>query len=123
MTPRDPEPEPLVRIDDPAFERIMECALGVLPHERRTYVALLDAPGSTITDLAAALDRDRSSINRALATLEEKDLVDRERKILPAGGYVYQYFPTPVAEAESAMHAVVNQWAADIHARIDAFDA
>lgn len=123
MTPRDPNPEPLVRIDDPAFARIMEYVLGVLPHERRTYFAVLDAPGSTVAELADDLGRDRSTINRALSTLEEKNLVDRKRQILPAGGYVYQYFPTPIADAETMMHEAVDRWASDIHARIDAFDA
>nr|WP_310906306.1 helix-turn-helix domain-containing protein [Natrinema sp. 1APR25-10V2] len=81
-----------VRIDDPEFGQVLECVLGISSHERRTYFALLEAPGSTTTELAVDLDRDRSSVNRSLSALSETGLIQRDRKILDGGGYVYHTF-------------------------------
>lgn len=115
--------EDLMRIEDPEFDRVLECVFGIQAHERRTYFALLEVPGSTVAELADDLDRDRSSVNRSLSTLDEKNLIERDRKILGGGGYVYQYFPTPIPKAKELMHAAVDQWAADVHDQIDSFDS
>lgn len=111
-----------VRVD-PDFDRVLECVLGIHDHERRTYRAVLDAPGSTTSELAEDLDRDRSNVSRSLSTLVQKGLVERDRKILDGGGYVYQYFPLRPHEAKRTMHRAVEEWASRAHDRIDAFDA
>ncbi|MDJ1431474.1 helix-turn-helix domain-containing protein [Halostagnicola sp. A-GB9-2] len=123
MTRREPDMEDLMRIDDPEFDQVLECVFGIHAHERRTYFALLEAPGSTVSELADDLERDRSSVNRSLSTLDEKNLIERDRKILGGGGYVYQYFPTPIPEAKELMHSAVDRWAADVHDQIDSFDS
>lgn len=122
MTDTDPKFDELMRIDDPEFDRVLECVFGIHAHERRTYFALLEIPGSTVTELADELDRDRSSVNRSLSTLSEKKLIERDRKILDGGGYVYQYFPTPIPDAKDLMHDTVDQWAAQVHEGIESFD-
>ncbi|WP_179213646.1 helix-turn-helix domain-containing protein [Halorubrum vacuolatum] len=114
--------EDLMRIDDPAFDRVLECVFGIHAHERRTYFALLEMPGSTVSEIADELDRDRSNVNRSLSTLAEKSLIERDRKILDGGGYIYQYYPTPIPEAKELMHDAVDRWAADVHEKIDSFD-
>lgn len=113
-------PDP-VRIHDPEFDQVLECVFGIHSHERRTYFALLEAPGSTTTELAADLDRDRSSVNRSLSTLSETELIQRDRKILDGGGYVYQYFPTPLPEAKKLLHSAIDQWVARAHDRVESF--
>ncbi len=123
MTRREPEDmEDLMRIDDPEFDRVLECVFGIQSHERRTYFALLEIPGSTVSEIAEDLDRDRSNVNRSLSTLAEKNLVDRDGKILDGGGYIYQYYPTPIPEAKALMHEAVDRWATDVHGKIESFD-
>jgi len=121
MTDANPEIEDLMRIADPEFDRVLECVFGIHPHDRRTYVTLLELPGSTVVEFADALERDRSNVSRSLTTLQEKALVERDRKILGGGGYVYQYFPTPIPKAKELMHVAVDEWAADVHEKIDSF--
>lgn len=113
--------ESLMLVDSPEFERIMECVFGVQPHETRTYFRLLELPGSTVEELASALERDRSNVNRSLSTLREKELVERERRLLDGGGYVYQYIAVPVPDAQAVMHEAVDEWAETVHGRIDEF--
>lgn len=109
--------------EEPRLDEVMACVFGVQKHEVRTYQVLLGNPGSTVEELANALDRDRSNVNRSLSTLREKELAQRRRRLLDGGGHVYQYTATPLAEARELMHETLEQWAAAVHDRIDEFDA
>jgi predicted transcriptional regulator len=120
----DPDPgrfRDLMLGDEPGFEEVMVCVFGIQRHEARTYLALLDAPSSTVAELADVVDRDRSNVNRSLATLREKGLASRQRRLLDSGGHVYQYTATPVEEARELMHATLDEWCAYVHERIDDF--
>lgn len=118
----DPEIEDLVGDSSPSFEHVLSCVFGVRDHESRTYVVLLNNPGSTIAELAEELDRDRSNVNRSLSTLLEKGLVERQRRLLDSGGYVYQYTAVPLAEAKERLHAALDEWVANVHDAIDGFE-
>ena len=107
--------------EEPGLEDVMACVFGLQRHEVRTYLALLERPGSTVEALAAALDRDRSNVNRSLTTLREKDLASRQRRLLDGGGHVYQYSATPLDEARDLMHETLDAWAEYVHERIDDF--
>jgi predicted transcriptional regulator len=120
----DPSPQDfreLMLEEEPGLEEVLACVFGIQEHEARTYETLLDSPGSTVEELATALDRDRSNVNRSLSTLREKDLAERERRLLDGGGHVYQYNPTPLPEARELMHETLDAWADYVHGRIDEF--
>ncbi len=112
----------LLEAEDPPFDEIMACVFGIQGREVRTYLALLDRPGSTVEELAAALDRDRSNVNRALAQLLDLELAERQRRLLDPGGYVYQYTATPLAETKTRLHEGLDRWAETVHERIDVFE-
>ncbi|MFD1633241.1 helix-turn-helix domain-containing protein [Haloplanus ruber] len=116
-----PELDELVGVEEPSFQHVLSCVFGVQTHESRTYLTLLDNPGSTVAELAEELDRDRSNVNRSLTTLLEKGLVERERRLLDPGGYVYQYTATPLPEAKELMHRTLDEWVDQVHVAIDDF--
>lgn len=119
--------EPRHRLDelidesDPQFERVMSCVFGIEDHETRTYLALCDRPGSTIEELADPLDRDRSTVNRALTSLHERGLVRRDRRLLDGGGFVYQYTAVDLPEVKDMLHEALDDWTATVHDVIDDF--
>ncbi|MFB6172837.1 MAG: helix-turn-helix domain-containing protein [Haloarculaceae archaeon] len=124
MREADPDParfRDLLLDAEPDFEEVLACVFGLRRHESRTYLALLDHPDSTVAELAAVVDRDRSNVNRSLSTLREKDLAERERRLLEGGGHVYQYTATPLAEAKALMHDTLDEWCTYVHGRIDDF--
>jgi predicted transcriptional regulator len=106
---------------EPGFEEVLRCVFGIQDHEARLYLELLNAPDSTVAELAETVDRDRSNVNRGLTTLMEKHLVDRRRRLLDSGGHVYQYRATAPEEARELMHETLDEWAAYVHERIDEF--
>jgi predicted transcriptional regulator len=120
---RDHDMRLLLETDDPEFEEVLTCVFGIQPHETRTYLSLLDHPGSTVEELAEHLERDRSNVNRSLTTLLERDLVERERRLLDPGGYVYQYTATPLPEAKAMLHEAIDGWVERVHDEIDSFGA
>jgi predicted transcriptional regulator len=107
--------------EEPGFEEVLVCVFGIQQHEAKTYLLLRDYPGSTVEELAAELERDRSNVNRSLSTLREKGLASRERRLLDGGGHVYQYAATPIDEARALMHETLDAWADYVHGRIDEF--
>jgi len=120
----DPDParfRNLMLDAEPGFEEVLRCVFGIQDHEARLYLELLDAPDSTVAELAEAVDRDRSNVNRGLTTLMEKNLAERRRRLLDSGGHVYQYRATPPEEARELMHDTLEEWAAYVHDRIDEF--
>lgn len=124
MPEADPSPErfrELMLGEEPDLVDVMTCVFGIQPHEARTYETLVAHPGSTVEELSATLDRDRSNVNRSLSTLREKGLATRERRLLDGGGHVYQYSPTPLPEARELMHETLDAWADYVHERIDEF--
>ncbi|MFB6073574.1 MAG: helix-turn-helix domain-containing protein [Haloarculaceae archaeon] len=105
---------------EPSLDEVLH-VFGIRDHERRTYRVLRRRPQSTVAELAAELDRDRSNVNRSLSTLCEKGLADRERRLLDGGGHVYQYAATPPAEVRTLLHRSLEAWADAGHDRIDDF--
>lgn len=112
----------LLETDDPDFDVVMACVFGIQGREVRTYLTLLDHPGSTVEELADTLDRDRSNVNRSLSQLLEIELAERNRRLLDPGGYVYQYTATPLPETKERLHGALDRWVDHVHERIDAFE-
>lgn len=124
MAEPDPSPERFREVmltAEPSFREVMACVFGLQVHEVRTFLTLQERPGSTVAELAAELDRDRSNVNRSLTTLREKSLASRHRRLLDGGGHVYQYEARELEEARELMHETLDEWTAYVHARIDEF--
>ena len=116
-----PDIDSLVGTTEPEFAHILSCVFGIQDHESRTYLVLLDHPGSTVEELATTLDRDRSNVNRSLSTLREKGLADRQRRLLDPGGYVYQYTAVDLPTAKGMLHESLDEWADSVHDAIEEF--
>ncbi|WP_435365330.1 helix-turn-helix domain-containing protein [Haloarchaeobius sp. DYHT-AS-18] len=112
----------LMEQPNPGFREVMSCVFGIHQHETRTYLSLIDQPGSTVEELATQLERDRSNVNRSLSTLLERGLATRERRLLDSGGYVYQYTAEPLPEAKERLHTALDQWVENVHEVIEDFD-
>ena len=112
----------LMEQSDPPFRNVMSCVFGIEDHETRTYLTLLEYPGCTIEELSSALDRDRSTVNRSLATLTEVGLARRDRRLLDGGGYVDQYTAVSLPEAKAMLHEALDAWTEQVHRAIEAFD-
>ena len=121
MTENEPDLEALMTVDRISFGEVMECIFDIRQHEIDTYLALVSLPGSTVGELASHLERDRSTVSRTLTTLLEKNLAERERRIVDGGGYVFQYYAAPIEETQERMRDAVDVWVHEVHEKIDGF--
>ncbi|MFP8889567.1 helix-turn-helix domain-containing protein [Natrialbaceae archaeon A-CW2] len=112
----------LMEQSNPPFRNVLSCVFGIEDHETRTYLVLLDYPGSTIEELASVLERDRSTVNRSLSTLVDRGLATRDRRLLDGGGYIYQYTAIALPEAKTMLHEALDAWTEQVHGVIDEFD-
>ena len=101
---------PDVSVAEPSREEVLRTVFGLGGHDVRTYDAVVEVPGSTTRELAGHLDRDRSNVNRSLNRLREAGLVTRDRRLLDAGGHVYQYSATSNEAAADVISQAVNRW-------------
>lgn len=108
-------------VEEPEFQRVMECIFDIQDHELKAFTALTERPGSTVAELATHLERDRSNVNRSLSSLRETGLIERERRLLDGGGYVYQYYASSTEETRDRLHEAVDVWCESVHERIDEF--
>lgn len=99
----------------PHIDDLFATVFGISPSQRRTLEAVIDMPGSTVSELATELDRDRSTITRSLGPLQEKGLIIREQRLLSGGGTIYQYFPAPAPEIQSRLQRALDDWTGACH--------
>jgi predicted transcriptional regulator len=95
-------------VAEPSREAVLRTVFGLGGHDVRTYDAVAETPGSTTRELAADLGRDRSNVNRSLNRLREAGLVTRNRRLLDAGGHVYQY--SVVGAADDVVGRAIDRW-------------
>ncbi len=107
-------------VTEPSRDEVLRTVFGLGRHDVRTYDAVADAPGSTTSELAGRLDRDRSNVNRSLNRLRDVGLVTRGRRLLDSGGHVYQYYAAPDGSSEDVVARAVDRWRS---AAIEALDA
>lgn len=122
MTKESAPPQNASPVHQPTIEDILTQVVGVDRHAATSLETVHDLPGSTVGEIAAAIDRDRSTVQRSLADLREWGLLERERRLLDGGGYVYQYYPCPLEDTKERLHALTEAWATAAHDQIDEFE-
>jgi predicted transcriptional regulator len=96
---------------------ILQCLYGLNSLEIDLFKILLDHPGKTsVKDLATAVNKNRSTVQRALSRLKDLDLVVREQDVPEAtnenlkGGYCYKYGLQDAKVIEINMKTRISQW-------------
>ena len=95
---------------DPNIKCVLKCALDISCLEMDVYLLLLKNPGSDVETLAELLDKDESTIYKALRNLMEKNLVKRDYRILRGGGYKYLYYPVQFEEFKRVAKRALEEW-------------
>jgi predicted transcriptional regulator len=86
------------------------------------YASLLKRPLVSVEELSEILQKDRSTVYKALQNLLDKGLVEREYRILRGGGYKYLYKPIPFEKFREEMIKNINEWARRLIDFLDEFE-
>ncbi|MCQ6254619.1 helix-turn-helix domain-containing protein [Methanocaldococcus sp.] len=99
----------VARMQKFTIEDLMRCILGLQEIEIRIYFELLDMKEATVMEIAERVDRDRTTVQKALRSLMNCGLVERE-KITEKSGFKYIYRPVEFKEVKEKMEKLLDEW-------------
>lgn len=100
-------------------EELMKCALGIKTTEIQAYCALVNSGPLTVQDATELLDRSRSTSQRLLQSLVEKELATREEELIGLGGYKYIYRAVPPEKLRNSIRETLDRWHERMTAELD----
>ncbi len=115
----EPEAGATDAVAGPSISVLLQTVFRLRSQDLATYNALGDHPGASTKELAAAVDRDRSNVNRSLTRLTEARLVCRQRRLLDQGGYFYAYFVESGGAVKTRLTDALGRWADTAEATIE----
>ena len=103
-------------------KEVMSCVFDVSMKEIELYKFLVGKDEMKVEEIAKALSKDRSTIQRSLKKLMECMLVERKKKIIGKGGYYYTYKAIPPSEAKSFVKVCLEEWYKKMAVAIENFE-
>jgi predicted transcriptional regulator len=94
-----------------ACESLLECFHGLGDLDTQCFRVLVDAGDPlTVDEVAAAVDRERSTAYRSIQRLRTAGFVQQEQINYDDGGYYHVYSPTDPSAAAADMQRLLNDW-------------
>jgi predicted transcriptional regulator len=93
------------------LEDILKCSFGL----NKTEIALLkylleEKEEKTIEAIKLKINKDRTTIQRAVKHLFEKELIKRYQKNLEKGGYIFVYSSSPKQELKDKVYKIFESF-------------
>jgi predicted transcriptional regulator len=108
---------------DMVCEGLLECFHGLKQLDKACYQELVDASEPlTVDEIAAAVDRERSTAYRSVQRLLSAGFIQKEQVNYEDGGYYHVYRPTDPAEVADDMQRMLNDWYVKMGQLIDEFE-
>jgi predicted transcriptional regulator len=106
-----------------ACESLLECFHGLKQLDKQCFQALVDAEEPlTVDEVAAAVDRERSTAYRSIQRLLQTGLITKEQINYDQGSYYHVYSPTDPAAVADDMQRLLNDWYAKMGQLIQEFE-
>ena len=107
---------------DMECEGLLECIHGLTDLDRQVFEALTaGAEPLTVDEVAADVDRERSTAYRSIQRLQGAGFVRKEQVNYEQGGYYHVYRPSDPEEIADDMQRMLNDWYAKIGQLIGEF--
>ncbi|MFW6382816.1 MAG: helix-turn-helix domain-containing protein [Haloferacaceae archaeon] len=108
---------------DMECEGLLECFHGLKQLDKDCYQALVSADEPlTIDEVAARVDRERSTAYRAVQRLLKAGFIQKEQINYEQGGYYHVYRPTDPSQIADDMQRMLNDWYAKMGQLIGEFE-
>lgn len=104
-------------------EALLECFHGLKQLDRACYQELIDSEDPrTVDEIAAAVDRERSTVYRSVQRLLQTGLVQKEQVNYDDGDYYHVYYLSEPGKVSQEMQRLLNEWYAQIDQLIQKFE-
>ena len=108
---------------DMQCEGLLECLHGLKELDKDCFQVLVAADGPlTVDDVADAVDRERSTVYRAVQRLLQAGLVEKDQVNYEQGGYYHVYEPLAAGQVAADMQRLLNDWYAKMGQLISEFE-
>jgi predicted transcriptional regulator len=108
---------------DMECEGLLECFHGLKQLDRQCFRALVESDEAmTVDQIAAAVDRERSTAYRAVQRLLQSGFIRKEQVNYEQGGYYHVYSPTDPSKVADDMQRLLNDWYAKMGQLIQEFE-
>ena len=92
-------------------ESIIKCTFSLSDSELKVFLTLMKCEsGECVNIIADKLKRDRSTIQKIILKLVEKDLVEKKKSNLEEGGYIFYYTPKSKSKIKKQMLQSIESW-------------
>ena len=96
---------------DIEFADLLRCSFELNKTEYNVMMFLLRTEKwFTATNLARTMDLDRTTVQKAIKKLSEKNIVTRHQENLKKGGYLFHYSIKNKLELKERMKKIVEEW-------------
>ena len=93
------------------FADIIKCSFNLNKTEYTLFLLLISSKGSkSIMGLSKELNLDRSTIQKAIKSLTERDVVKRIQTNLKTGGYSFSYIIKDKKELQKKILKSIDEW-------------
>ncbi|MEF8829925.1 MAG: helix-turn-helix domain-containing protein [Halobacteriales archaeon] len=108
---------------DMKCEGLLECLHGLKGLDRTCFEELVEADEPlTVDELAERVDRERSTVYRALKRLLQAGIVEEEQINYDQGGYYHVYSTADTEQIVDDMQRLLNDWYAKMGQLIREFE-
>jgi predicted transcriptional regulator len=108
---------------DMECEGLLECFHGLKQLDKACFQALVEANEPlTVDEIAAMVDRERSTAYRAVQRLLQTGFIGKEQVNYEQGGYYHVYSPTDPSKIADDMQRMLNDWYAKMGQLIQEFE-
>ena len=103
-------------------EGLLECIHGLRDLDRDCFGVIIESEAPlTIDEIAEEVDRERSTVYRAVQRLLQTGFVQREQVNYDQGGYYHVFRPTDPEVVADEMQRMLNDWYAKMGQLIGEF--
>ena len=107
---------------DMECEGLLACIHGLKQLDREVFQVIAGSSEPlTVDEIAAQVDRERSTAYRAVQRLVRNGLVQKEQVNYDQGGYYHVFSPTDPDEVGDEMQRMLNEWYAKLNQLIGDF--
>jgi len=108
---------------DMQCEGLLECFHGLKDLDRECFQTLVTADEPlTVDEIAANVDRERSTAYRAVQRLLQIGFIQKEQVNYENGGYYHVYAPADASRIADDMQRMLNDWYAKMGQLIQEFE-
>lgn len=92
-------------------ESLLDCFHGLNDLDRQVFQLLVEADGPrTVDEIAAEIDRERTTAYRSLQRLLNAGIIDQEQRSFDSGSYYHVFSPADPDQVADEMQRLLNDW-------------